>query len=145
MNTTYDYNKFKDTITVTKTNITPKHTYKEVTKELKTNIYSLEIKESYDNDYLHQSTHTYTSKDSIFNCSYYYKNNKEISRFYKTITKPNAQEGTWNSNVGTDQESTQTIKIETTFDKFNNWTRKVYSTDNYTNRLITREIEYYCH
>lgn len=143
--TTYDYNKFKDTTVITKTKFTPKHTYKEVKKELKTNIYSLEVKDEYDNDYLHQSTHTYTSKDSIFNCIYYYKNKKEISRFYKTITKPSVQVGSWNSNVGTDQESTQTIKIDTVLDEFNNWTRKVYSTNNITTQLIIRDIEYYCH
>lgn len=144
--TTYNYNKFKDTLVITKTKFTPKHTYKEVNKELKKNTYSLEIKDEYDNDYLHQSTHTYTSKDSIFYCTYYYKrNNKRISRFYKTITKPNVQVGTWNSNVGTDQESTQTINIETTLDRFNNWTRKAYSTNNITTQLIIREIKYFNH
>jgi hypothetical protein len=143
--TTYDYNKFKDTTVITKTKFTLKHTYKEVKKELKTNTYSLEVKDEYDNDYLHQSTHTYTSKDSIFNCTYYYKNKREISRFYKTITKLNVQVGRWNSNVGTDQESTQTIKIDTVLDEFDNWTRKVYSTNNITTQLIIRDIEYYYH
>ena len=143
--TTYHYDNYKDTIVITKTKFTPKHTYKEVKKELKKNTYSLEVKDEYNNDYLHQSTHSYTSKDSIFYCTYYYKNKKEISRFYRTVTKPNVQVGSWNSNVGTDQESTQTTKIDTVLDKFNNWTRKSYSTNNITTQLIIREIEYYCH
>ena len=143
---TYNYNKFKDTLVITKTKFTPKHTYKEVNKELKKNTFSLEVKDEYDNDYLNQSTRTYTSKDSTFYCTYYYKHNsKSMSRFYKTITKPNIQIGTWNSNVGTDQEKTQTINIETTLDRFNNWTRKAYSTNNITTQVIIREIEYYSH
>jgi len=140
---TYVYSKLQDTTVITKTNITPKHTYIEVTKELKTNNFSLEIKDKYDNNFLYESIHNYTSKDSIFYCSYYYRDNKKISRFYKTITKPNIQIGTWNSDVGVDQESTQTVNIDTSFDEFNNWTRKAYSTDNKIIRLIIREIKYF--
>jgi hypothetical protein len=140
---TYEYSKIKDTTFITKTNVTPKHTYKEVTKELKTNNFSLEIKDKYDNDFLIESKHNYTSKDSIYYCSYYYKDNKKISRFYKTITKPNIQIGTWNSDVGVDQESTQIVNIDTLFDKFNNWIRKAYSTENKITQLIIREIEYF--
>ncbi len=140
---TYVYSKLQDTTVITKTNITPKHTYIEVTKELKTNNFSLEIRDKYDNDFLYESIHNSTSKDSIFYCSYYYRDNKKISRFYKTITKPNIQIGTWNSDVGVDQESTQTVNIDTSFDEFNNWIRKAYSTDNKITQLIIRKIEYF--
>jgi hypothetical protein len=143
--TTYDYNKFKDTMVITKTKFTPKHTYKEIKKELKSNNYLFEVKEEYDNDYLHQSTHTYTSKDSIFNCTYYYKNKKEISRFYKTITTPTSIVSNWNSDINKDKESIQTTNIEIELDKFNNWTKKTYFTNNIITELITREIEYSCH
>jgi hypothetical protein len=139
----YEYSKLQDTTVVTETNVTPKHTYKEVTKELKTNKFSLQIKDKYDDDFLYESTHNYTSKDSIYHCSYYYKDNKKISRFYKAITKPDMQIGTWNSHVGVDQESTQIVNIDTLFDKFNNWIRKAYSTDNKITQLIIREIEYF--
>ena len=36
-------------------------------------------------------------------------------------------------------------KIDIVLDKFNNWTKKTYLSDNTITRIITREIEYYCH
>lgn len=142
---TYEYNLIKDTLVITKTNITPKHTYKEIKRVLKTKRYILEVKEEYDNDYLQNSTQIYTSKDSISHNIFYYNNKKEISRYYKTITTPNSQIGNWNSEVNKGKESTQTINIEIVLDKFNNWTKKTYLSDNIITRIITREIEYYCH
>lgn len=144
-NTTYEYNLIKDTLVITKTNITAKHTYKEIKRVLKTKKYTLEVNDEYDNDHLQNSTQIYTSKDSISHNIFYYNNKKEISRYYKTITTPNSQIGNWNSEVNKGKESTQTIKIEIVLDKFNNWTKKTYLSDNIITRIITREIEYYCH
>ena len=143
--TTYGYSKSKDTMVITKTKFTPKHTYKEITKKLKSENFIIEIKEEYDNNYFEKSTFTYTSKDSISNNIFYYNNKREISRYYKTITTPNSQIGNWNSEVNKEKESTQTINIEIILDKFNNWTKKTYLSDNIITRIITREIEYYCH
>ena len=139
---TYDYSTFKDTMVITKTNFTPKHTYKEIKKELKSNSYLLKINEEYNNNYLEKSTYTYTSRDSIFNCTYYYINKKQINRFYKTVTTPNKIISNWNNN---DKESKEVIRIEIELDEFNNWIRKTYTTNNTVTRLTTRKIEYYCH
>jgi hypothetical protein len=60
-----------------------KTSFKEV-KRNKDDKFSLEIIEEYEGDY-NKRRFIYKSKDSISNISYYYKNKKEVVRFYKTL------------------------------------------------------------
>lgn len=138
--TIYEYKKIKDTL------ITIKHQPKvwdEIKKEIKTKDFSLVILEKYDRDFLNNSRYTYKSKDSIFDCSYYYKEKKEIRSFYKTITTLKSIVSYWKNDFFNDEERTETVNIEIEYDAYNNWIKKSYSKDKIVTSLITREIEYY--
>jgi hypothetical protein len=142
--TLYEHKKIKDTIIITK--ISPKFFNKEVTKKLKTDKFSLKIIEEYDKDYLTKSRFIYTFKDSISEISYYYKNKKEIRDYYKSTTTPKSIISNWKSEISYDKtERNSIINIETTYDKFHNWTKKIYLRGNLTIEIIERTIEYYCH
>jgi hypothetical protein len=142
--TLFEYKKIKDTIITIK--ISPKFSLKEVTKKIKTDKFSLEIIDEYDHDYLAKSRFFYTSKDSISDIRYYYKNKKEIRDYYKTITTPKSIVSIWKSEISYDKaERNETINIDIVYDKFNNWIKKIYSKDNVITQIIEREIGYYCH
>ena len=139
----YEYKKIKDTL------ITIKHQPKvwdEIKKELKSNDFSLVIIEKYSGDFLNNSRYTYKSKDSIFDCTYYYNEKRKVKSFYKTITTPKSIVSNWKSDGFYNNEArTETTYIEIEFDAYNNWIKKKYSKDNAAISLITREIEYYYH
>ncbi|WP_133158900.1 hypothetical protein [Flavobacterium alvei] len=141
--TIYDYKKIKDTLITIKLE---QKGWKEIKKELKSNIFTLEKLEKYNRDFLENSRYTYKSKDSIFDCTYYYNEKREIRSFYKTITTPKSIVSNWKSDGFYNNEArTETTYIEIEFDAYNNWIEKKYSKDNATISLITREIEYYYH
>ena len=139
----YEYKKIKDTL------ITIKHQSKiwnEITKEIKSNNFSLIILEKYSRDFLNNSRYEYKSKDSIFDCTYFYNEKKEIVSFYKTITTPTRIVSNWKSgSYYYNKEKTETTNIEIEYDTYNNWIKKKYSIDKISTLLVTREIEYYCH
>lgn len=138
----YEYKKIKDTL------ITIKHQPKvwdEIKKEIKSNDFSLVIIEKYSGDFLNNSRYTYKSKDSIFDCTYYYNEKKEVKSFYKTITTPKNIVSNWKSDGFYNNEArTETTYIEIEFDAYNNWIKKKFSKDNVAISLIAREIEYFC-
>ena len=141
--TLYQYKKTKDTLISIK--IRPKYNRKEVTKKLKTNNFSLEIIDDYDNDYLKNTRFIYTYKDSINEFSYYYKNKKEIRDYYKTFSTGKSIISKWkNEGYGNNEERSEIIKIDIVYDKFENWIKKTYTKENLTTRIIEREINYYC-
>ena len=140
--TKYEYKESKDTLITIK--IRPKYNLREVTKKLKTKLFSVEIKEEFDKDYLKNSKFIYTYKDSINESSYYYKNKKEIKNYYKTISTQKSIISKWKTEgYGDDSERNDIIKIDVIYDKFKNWIRKSYSKENQITRIIEREIEYY--
>ena len=138
----YEYKKIKDTL------ITIKHQPKiwnEIKKEIKSNNFSSVIVEKYNRDFLDNARHTYKSKDSIFNFTYYYNGKKEIRSFYKTITTPTSVVSNWKSDgYYNSEEKTATVYIEFEFDVYNNWIKKKYSKDKIIISQISRKIEYYC-
>ncbi len=141
--TIYEYKKTKDTLITIKLK---RKGWKEIKKELKSNDFSLVILEKYNRDFLENSRYTYKSKDSIFDCTYYYKEKKEIRSFYKTITSLKSIVSNWKSDSFFDnEEKNETVYIETEYDAYNNWIKKKKSKDNITISLVTREIEYYHH
>lgn len=139
---TYEYKKIKDTL------ITIKHQPKiwnEIKKEIKSNNFSLVIVEKYNRDFLDNSRHIYKSKDSIFDCTYYYNGKKEIRSFYKTITTPTRIVSIWKSDsYYNNEEKIETTYTDIEFDAYNNWIEKKYSKDKIISQ-ISRKIEYYCH
>lgn len=142
--TLYEYKKAKDTLISIK--IIPKYKIKEVTKKLKKNEFSLEIKEKYENDKLKSASCIYVNKDSISESFYNYNNKKEIKDFYNTSTTQNSIiSKIKNEGYANNQERSEIVKIEVAYDKFKNWIRKKYTKDNITSRIIEREIIYYCH
>lgn len=140
--TKYEYKVIKDTLISIK--IRPKYNLKEVTKKLKTKKYSLEITEEYGNDFLKNSKLIYTYKDSINYLSYYFKNKKEITGYFKTLSTQEYTISKWkNEGYGNNEEQTEIIRINIIYDRLKNWIRKTYSKVNQTTRIIEREIEYY--
>lgn len=138
----YEYKKIKDTLISIKTR--PKYNLKEITKNLKTKKFSLEIINDYDNDFFKNSRITYTYKDSINSSSYYFNNKKEIRDYYITIITNKSTISKWKTQgYGNNEEKSETIQINVIFDKFKNWIRKIYSNGNQTTKIIEREIEYY--
>jgi hypothetical protein len=138
----YEYKESKDTLISIK--IRPKYNSKEITKKLKTKKFSLEIIEDYDNDFFKNSRIIYTYKDSINYSSYYYKNKKQIRDYYITITTNKNIISKWKTEgYGNNEEKTETLQINVTYDKFKNWIRKIYSKGDQTTKIIEREIEYY--
>jgi hypothetical protein len=141
----YEYKKIKDTL------ITIKHQPKvwdEIKKEIKSNDFSLVIIEKYSRDFLNNSRYTYKSKDSIFDCTYFYNEKREVRSFYKTITTPTSIVSNWKSDIGgnlNSEEKTETTYIEIEYDIYNNWIRKKHIKDKIAIYQIKREIEYYCH
>lgn len=140
----YEYKKIKDTLITIKRK--PRFSINEIKKEIKTNNFLLEILEKYDRDFFENSRYTYKSKDSIFDCTYYYNEKREIRSFYKTITTPTKIVSNWKSDGFYDnKERTETTNIEIEYDVYNNWIKKKYFRDKIYISEIIREIEYYCH
>jgi hypothetical protein len=141
--TLFEYKRIKDTLISVK--VRPgKTSFKEVKKEIKDDKFSLEIIEEYEGDYHKMSRFIYKSKDSISNISYYYKNKKEVVRFYKTLTTPERIVSVIKSDFYTNGDERISItEIKTDFDVQKNWIRKTYSEDKKILKIITREIDYY--
>lgn len=138
--TIYEYKKIKDTLITIKLE---RKGWKEIKKELKSNIFTLEILEKYNRDFLENSRYTYKSKDSIFDCTYYYNEKREIRSFYKTITTPKSIVSNWKNDFFNNEERTETVNIEIEYDAYKNWIKKRYSKDKIVISQVTREIEYH--
>jgi len=138
--TIYEYKKIKDTLITIKLE---RKGWKEIKKELKSNIFTLEILEKYNRDFLENSRYTYKSKDSIFDCTYYYNEKREIRSFYKTITTPKSIVSNWKNDFFNNEERTETVNIEIEYDAYKNWIKKRYSKDKIVTSQVTREIEYH--
>jgi len=138
--TIYEYKKIKDTLITIKLE---RKGWKEIKKELKSNIFTLEILEKYNRDFLENSRYTYKSKDSIFDCTYYYNEKREIRSFYKTITTPKSIISNWKNDFFNNEERTETVNIEIEYDAYKNWIKKRYSKDKIVTSQVTREIEYH--
>lgn len=114
----YEYKKIKDTL------ITIKHQPKiwnEIKKQIKSNNFSSVIVEKYNRDFLDNARHTYKSKESIFDSTYYYNGKKEIRSFYITITTPTSVVSNWKSDdYYNSEEKTSMVYIGFEFDVYNN-------------------------
>lgn len=140
--TLYEHKKENDTIITIK--IRPKSSIKEVIKNIKTNKFTLEINEKYKDESLKSTRTIYTSKDSISNISIHFKKNREIERYYKTFITPNKELIVWTNGISNNEkENTDVTHINIVFDKFKNWTKKIYSKNNLIIKILEREIEYY--
>ncbi len=139
--TLYEHKKDKDTTIVTK--ISPRYSRKEVTKTVKNKQFELKIVEEYERDFLERSQTTWTSKDSLSDCTYVYGANKVIRDYYKTFK--NAGKIVYKSksdyyNQG--EEKVDTTTIETVYDKYKNWIKKTYFREGVIESSIERELEY---
>jgi len=142
--TLYEHKKDKDTTIVVK--ISPRYSMKEVTKKVKNKNFELKIVEEYDRGYLKKSSATWTSKDSLSLIINIYKGQKEIDSYYKTFK--NSKQSVHKSKSDfykQGEETISVINIDTIFDKFSNWIKKVYTSEGVIQNIIERKIEYYCH
>ena len=143
--TLYEYRQFKDTLITTQ--ILPGKTiFKEVKKEVKKAKFSLEILEKHVGSYNESSRFIYKSKDTISDITYYYKNNKEVSRFYKTTTTPKEIVFVSKSDFYSDgKERISVTLIKTDYDNHKNWIKKTYSEGDKISAIIVRVINDYCY
>lgn len=142
--TLYEHKIKNDTIITIK--IRPKYSMTEVIKKYINTEFKVEIIEKFEKDYLKSARTIYNSKDSISDISIYYNENKEIERYYKTFKSLKNEISVWKNGFSShDEERTYMTKIDIIFDKFKNWTKKIYSKDGSVIRILEREIEYYCH
>jgi hypothetical protein len=140
--TLYEHKKVKDTTIVVK--ISPKYSRREVTKKVQNKKFDLKIIEEYDRDFFKRSETTWTSKDSSSTAVYYFGPKKEIRDYYLTFR--NSKKiiyKTKSSNYNQDQEKVSIYTIDNAYDKFKNWTKKVYFNEGVLDHMIERQIEYY--
>jgi len=143
--TRYEYEKINDTvITIT---LLPKSSSKTVRKNIKTDKFSLEIREDYKTkrteEYLLRRMFTYNYNDSKnLWVSTSYNDKNEIINYYKIVTTTKKIIRKWKFNMSKKEQS-KIIKISLVYDWFGNWIKKSYSLDNSTNVVLEREIEYY--
>jgi hypothetical protein len=142
--TLYEHKRDNDTTIVVK--IRPRYSMKEVTKKTKNKKFELKIVEEYDRGYLKKSSTTWTSKDSLSLITNIYTGQKEIDSYYKTFKNSKQVIYKSKSNFFKQGEETITVfNIDTVFDKFSNWVKKVYTSEGVVQSIIERKIDYYCH
>ncbi|WP_131725840.1 hypothetical protein [Flavobacterium sp. Root420] len=142
--TLYEHKKDKDTTIVVK--ISPRYSMKEVTKKIKNKNFDLKIVEEYDRGYLKKSSSTWTSKDSLSLNINIYVGQKEIDSYYKTFK--NSKQVTYKSKSNffkQGEEIITVVNVDTVFDKFSNWVKKIYTSEGVIQSIIERKIDYYCH
>lgn len=140
--TLYEHKKIKDTTIVIK--MSPKYSRKEVTKKVKNKKFELKIIEEYDKDFFKRSETTWISKDSSSTSVYYFGPKKEIRDYY--LTFGNSKKiiyKTKTSSYNQGEERVYVYAIDTVYDKFKNWIKKVYFIEGALDHMIERKIEYY--
>lgn len=144
--TLYEYKKDKDTAIVIK--ISPKYSYREVTKEVKNKNFELKIVENFVKGFLEKKQITWTSKDSMSNYLYLYNSKKEVRSYYFTFRNSKKIVSKSKSdfyNNGQEEENITIYNIDIVYDKFKNWIKKTRSTGGKIESIIERKIDYYCH
>lgn len=144
--TLYEYKKDKDTAIVIK--ISPKYSYREVTKEVKNKNFELKIVENFVRGFLEKKQITWTSKDSMSNCLYLYNSKKEVRSYYFTFRNSKKIVSKSKSdfyNNGQEEEKITIYNIDIVYDKFKNWIKKIRSKEGEIESIIERKIDYYCH
>jgi hypothetical protein len=138
-NISYNYQSVNDTII--KTTLKQDLNRKEVSKILIKEGSKIEIKNAFDNNKLKESRIIHSLKDSISNIHLRFNENNEVKRYYNKFTNPSSIVTKW-TMYKNDNESSFTIDINTTYDNWNNWTKKIYSRDNIITEIKERKIIY---
>ena len=138
-NISYNYQLVNDTII--KTTLKQDLDRKEVSKTLIKKDSKIEIKNIFKNNKLKESRIIHSLKDSISNIHLRFNEKNEVKSYYNKFTNSSSITTKW-TMYKNDNESSFTIDIKTIYDKWNNWTKKIYSRDNIITEIKERKIIY---
>lgn len=140
---TYQYQLIGDTIQI---RIERQNKLYKLKKELLSQDIKLKIDEEYIWGYLSKIEYNYKWNDSTKNYSKRFDRNGDLVSYFNTSVFPDKIIHKWRYSItDSSPERIDTTKIETTYDKKNNWIKKIYRKNDFIDKIIIREIEYYCH
>jgi hypothetical protein len=140
---TYRYQKLGDTLQI---RIEKQNKLYKIKKEFINNEIKLDVNEKYIWGYLSEIQYNYKWKDSSKYLTKRFDRNGDLISYYKSTIFPDKiiQKRKYSLNESS-TENIDTTTIEVIFDEKGNWIKKFYKKNDFIDRIITREIEYYCH